>query len=811
MFAYRRFRYTRPLRMSTMPKKNPLTVSRVFALVLAYLSLCVAGGVVGSVLLIPGVFAANRVAQAVVPSLQVEGIDFDVTSLPQKSTIYAKDGTTQIAQFYEDNRIVVPIKDVSLTMRQAIVAREDRRFFTHAGVDVQGVLRAFVSNYLNDTNQGGSSLTQQYVKNVLITTAESNNDPIAQYHASEDTYARKIREMLIAVQMEKKYSKLEILQGYLNIAQFGANRLYGVETAAQYYFGVSAKDLNLVQSATIASITKNPQKYDPSIEANQKESQKQRNIVLDLMWEQGYISDKQEYEQAKNTPIKDTLSIHPMTSGCVNSGDYAFFCDYVTHRILNSEEFGKTQAERENLLKEGGLTIVTTLDVDASKLLMDTARNTIPPTDPTGFEMMIASIKPGTGEVLGFGTNRYYAVGDTGDDQTKTSMNYMVDQIDGGGAGFPVGSSIKPFNMVAWLQAGRSINENLQTSTTYNVNEFMCDNYNGSSQLYNGIGSPWEVTNADGGNVNPESPLNGLVRSHNTTQASMGAVIGLCRVADAFTAVGYHDASTNETIDKTTKYYTPSMMIGTVNVSPLTMANMYATLAADGVECTPIAMTKVTRKTGEDIPVPKANCHQAIDKDVAQTVAYAMNQGTIRSDGAGQYAKLASGRKTFAKTGTNETTYMATGGFIPNEIATFVLMGDVQAPYQNQVANVAINGTYRGYWDGGTIAAPAWKSFMDAYADKKGLSKDVGKDYGNAASKYMTASSGVTTIQGTTLSNSTGRSNSSGSNSNNSNNSNSNSNNSNSSNSNNSGNANAGDAGNGTTSQERDSTTNSGR
>lgn len=740
-----------------MPKKNPLTVSRVVSLVLAYLSLCVAGGVVSSVLLMPGVFAANRVAQAIVPSLQVEGIDFDVTSLPQKSKIYAQDGTTQIAEFYEDNRIVVPIKDVSLTMRQAVVAREDRRFFEHSGVDVQGVLRAFVSNYLKDTNQGGSSLTQQYVKNVLITTAERDNDPIAQYHASEDTYARKIREMLIAVQMEKKYSKLEILQGYLNIAQFGANRLYGVETAAQYYFGVSAKDLNLVQSATIAAITKNPQNYDPSIEANQKEAQKQRNIVLDLMWEQGFIKDKSEYETARNTPIADTLSIHPMTSGCVNAGDYAFFCDYVTHKILNSEEFGKTQAAREQLLKEGGLSIVTTLDVDANKLLMETARNTIPPTDPTGFEIMMASVKPGTGEVLGFGTNRYYAVGDTGDDQTKTSMNYMVDQVDGGGSGFPVGSSIKPFNMVAWLQAGRSVNENLQTSTAYTTNEFACDNYNGKSTMYYGTTESWKVTNADGGNVNPESPLNGLVRSHNTTQASMGAVIGLCRVADAFTAVGYHDAATGETIDKNETVYSPSMMIGTVNVSPLTMANMYATLGADGVECTPIALKKVTRKTGEEIAVPKANCHQAIDKDIAQTVAYVLNQGTIRADGAGQFAKLPSGRKTFAKTGTNETTYMATGGFIPNEIATFVLMGDVQAPYQNQVANVAINGVYRSYWDGGTIAAPAWKAFMDAYADKKGMGTDVGKDYGNAASKYTTSTGGVTSIQGVTSSGSTGR------------------------------------------------------
>ena len=164
----------------------------------------------------------------------------------------------------------MPLKKISKVMQQAVVAREDRRFWTHAGVDVQGVMRAFVNTYLlKGDQQGGSSLTQQYVKNVLLMQAIEDNDSIAQYHATEDTVARKIREMLISVQMEKKYTKAEILQGYLNIAQFGSN-LYGVETAAQRYFSVSAADLNAVQAATIAAITKNPNKYDPLIETNQE-------------------------------------------------------------------------------------------------------------------------------------------------------------------------------------------------------------------------------------------------------------------------------------------------------------------------------------------------------------------------------------------------------------------------------------------------------------------------------------------------------------------------------------------------------------
>lgn len=151
-------------------------------------------------------------------------------------------------------------------MMQAVVAREDRRFWEHAGVDVQGVLRAFVQTYMKKGDQqGGSSLTQQYVKNVLATQAREKDDPIAEYHATEDTIARKMREMLISVQMEKKYSKQEILQGYLNIAQFGTNSLYGVQAAAERYFNTTADKLNIVQAATIAMITKNPSKYDPSI------------------------------------------------------------------------------------------------------------------------------------------------------------------------------------------------------------------------------------------------------------------------------------------------------------------------------------------------------------------------------------------------------------------------------------------------------------------------------------------------------------------------------------------------------------------
>ncbi|WP_081930329.1 transglycosylase domain-containing protein [Bifidobacterium bohemicum] len=709
-----------------MPRTRKLTVKRVLALLLAYVTLCVTGGVVGGLLFVPSVVGLNGAARVMGPSLRVEGIDFDVTSLPQKSNIYASDGTTLIASYYAQNRTVVPLRKISKPMQQAVVAREDKRFFEHNGVDVQGVLRAFVQTFVrHGDTQGGSSLTQQYVKNVLLSQAHEKDDPIAEYHASEDTIARKVREMLIAVQMEKQYSKGEILQGYLNIAQFGRNNLYGVETAAKRYFNVSAADLNIGQAATIAAITKNPVRYDPSVPDNQPEAQRQRNIVLDLMLEQNYIS-KADHDKFRAEPIAGTLNLQDSATqiGCQAAGDAAFFCDYVTKKIVNSKEFGKTEADREKLLTEGGLNIYTTLDVHANEAAMNAARQAIPVNDPSGFEVSIAAIKPGTGEVLGFGSNRIYDATDAArNDPTRTSMNYQVDARDGGGNGWNVGSTWKPINMVAWMMQGRSVNQPLRTQRSFPVGSFACKGYSGL------LGSSWQVGNADGFYPGSESPLEGLVRSHNTTQAEMIQQMGLCPVVDAANAMGYHNSSIageKLTLDNAQ----PSMVIGSVNASPLTMANVYATIGANGVECTPIALKRVVSKEGKELKVPPANCHQAIEPGIAQTVAYAMNQGALR--GEAKPAQLANGRKTFAKTGTNEEWAVSTAGFVPNQVAAFVVAGSAKGLVS--LNNKTINGQYHSIWYGSYLATPAWKNFMDTYTAAAGIPID--NNYGNPDSKY---------------------------------------------------------------------------
>lgn len=715
-----------------MPKKNSLTARRVLALFLTYITLCVAGGVAASIMFVPGVMSVNSVVKTVVPSLRVDGIDFDVTALPQKSRLYASDGKTIIATFYAQNRTVVPLRRISQYMQQAMVAREDRRFFEHSGVDVQGVMRAFVKTFVKKSDmQGGSSLTQQYVKNVLMIKARENNDPLAEYHASEGTIARKLREMLIAIQMEKKYSKLEILQGYLNIAQFGSNNIYGVETAAHRYFNTSAAKLNLVQAATIAAITKNPSHYDPSIEENQPEAQKQRNIVLDLMLRQGFIN-KKEHDTAVATPLKDTLNVQREVSkiGCQAAGDAAFFCDYVTKRILHSREFGKTAVAREKLLTEGGLDIYTTMDLRASKAAMKAARDTIPVNDKSGFEVSIAAIKPGTGEVLAFGSNRIYDASDAArSDPTHTALNYAVDERDGGGLGWQIGSTWKPINMVAWMLAGKSINQPLRTTIRYNNSDFNCNKFRGAGS--------WFVQNSGGGTVSPETPLQGLVRSHNTTQASMAQQIKLCSIADAAKILGYHNSPLGQESVYSANSLNPPMTIGSVQASPLTVANVYATLGADGVACDPIAIKRVIDKNGKRLRVPSAHCHQAIPKGIAQTAAYALNQGVVQPGGEASTTQLDGGRKTFAKTGTNEQYYMTTAGFVPYQVASFVAVGNAES--QKSFNGMTINGRTMAAWYGMYIATPAWKQFMNDYL--KAANIPVDNDYGKPDPKYTAGAS----------------------------------------------------------------------
>ncbi|HEV6954335.1 MAG TPA: transglycosylase domain-containing protein, partial [Promicromonospora sp.] len=343
------------------PRRITRTIpaAQLIGLLLAFVLTAGAGGVIAAGLVIPlasgvdtavdtGVEVFNEVPDELVPG-----------PLSEQSVIYASDNKTRLATFYAQNRIVVPLDKVSDHMKHAVISIEDERFYAHGGVDPEGISRAAVKNFGGGDTQGASTLTQQYVKNVLIEEAVRNNDTFGAIEAAESSLTRKLREAKLAIALEKRMSKDEILQGYLNIAQFGRS-VYGVETAAKYYFNKSAAKLSVVEAATIAGITKSPSAFDPV--TNPDEAEVRRNLVIGKMWQLGYITTA-ERDEAMATPLKDTLDVQPLDVGCDAAKGAAFFCDYVIKEVMASPEFGETREDRYDLLYRGGLRIRTTLDV----------------------------------------------------------------------------------------------------------------------------------------------------------------------------------------------------------------------------------------------------------------------------------------------------------------------------------------------------------------------------------------------------------------------------------------------------------------
>src|SRR5699024_5723823 len=234
---------------------------------------------------------------------------------------------------------------------------EDNRCFEHGGIDTEGLMRAAFTNLSGGALQGGSTLTQQYVKNVLVEHSRVSDDPEAYVEATDTTLGRKLREAKMAISLEKSRTKDDILEGYLNVAQFGASVL-GVEAASRHYFSHSAEEMTPAEAALLAGITNAPNKYDPVI--NPENSVERRNRVLDKMLENDFIS-KEEYEEAIEIELDDMLDISTTPSGCSAAKDAGYFCDYVKRVIQNDEIFGETRAESTQLLMKGGLDITTTL------------------------------------------------------------------------------------------------------------------------------------------------------------------------------------------------------------------------------------------------------------------------------------------------------------------------------------------------------------------------------------------------------------------------------------------------------------------
>jgi membrane peptidoglycan carboxypeptidase len=625
--------------------------------------------------------------------------DIDVTVLPEKSWVYAADGTL-LATFYDQNREVVNLDDISPNLRNAVIALEDRRFWTHKGVDLEGMGRAFVANMVGSSSvQGASTLTQQYVKNLLIEEAMSRGDPEEALAAHDMSYARKLREAKRAVALEQKIGKEGVLEGYLNIAQFGSST-YGAEAAANYYFGASAKDLTVVQAATIAATAQSPNLLDPRLHPRANKTRRDR--ALADMLRDGYIT-QQEHDEAKALTVEETLSIHPASSGCWTANELAgsaYFCDYVVATIRNSPEFGENRAERQGLLHRGGLRIHTTLDPHHQQLAYEAATSNVPIDDPDGVAVALSTVEPGTGRVLAMAQNRTYPAGEAATDR-QTTVNYNADAIYGGSTGFQAGSTFKPFILAEWLSEGHSLTERFDASRSVYTNSIWRAQGCTEKGQYRVL-SPWNVRNSGSKRVSSVDAYYATTWSVNTAYVAMEYKLDLCGIQDQLRNLGITRADGEEW------HVGPAMVLGANEVSPLAMAAAYAAFAADGVYCEPRVITKVVGPDDKELPVPPHSCTPAMSADVAAGVTSALERVVKGGTGAG--ANLGDGRPHVGKTGTTDQQVAAWFTGYTRQMSTAVWVGYADA--SRKLQNVRINGDYYSTVSGSGVPAQVWKSFM---------------------------------------------------------------------------------------------------
>ncbi|SEB94981.1 Membrane carboxypeptidase (penicillin-binding protein) [Paramicrobacterium humi] len=632
-----------------MPEQKR-TARGVLGGLLGFVGLSAAAGVLATAAVTPALAMAGMSANSAIGVFDSLPEYLEISPLMEKSNIYAKDGDKNVllASFYEQNREEVQWDQISQYLKDAAVATEDNRFYDHGGIDLTGTLRAVVSNTVGDDVQGGSSITQQYVKNVLVQECERlSEDEEALRKCYEEAagvdYARKLKEMRYAVGLEKKYSKDEILRGYLNISGFGGV-IYGVQSAANYYFGTSAKDVTLAQAATLIGMVNNPNllRLDkPDNPDNGKDNgyaltKKRRDVVLQAMLHYGKITQKQ-YDEAIETKIEPKIT--QPKGGCASAGSNAYFCDYVTKLIRNDPAFGATASDRVATLKRGGLDIYTSLDLRLQKTEGDALHAAVPShIDGVNLGGTAVTIEPGTGRVLAMVQNTAYS---NAKKPGYTSVNYNTDQDYGGSSGFQPGSTWKTMVLVDWLLEGHSINETVNGTRR----SFSYDTCNGPVTW---PGGPKNAGDGGGGPGGVFTVQHGMTQSINTVLAAMGEKLDLCDIAQVAKDLGAHRAD-GEPLS--TAY--PTALIGTSEdtIAPLSMANAYATLAAGGKHCEPRAIDKIVQSDGSEMQVPGQDCNQAIPENVAatavQTLTKVMTQGTGRGG-------MVWGQPIFGKTGTTD-------------------------------------------------------------------------------------------------------------------------------------------------------------
>ncbi|MEW9531872.1 transglycosylase domain-containing protein [Microbispora sp. NPDC049125] len=650
----------------------------------------VAAGVLVAGIALPAVGGIGLGVVTASDDLNLKPEDLKEPPLAEKTTVLDAKGH-QIAQFYDQYRESVPLDQVADVMKTAIISIEDFRFYEHGPIDIEGTMRALAKNLTTGgVSQGGSSITQQYVKQVLYNMAPTQAEKAK---ALAPSYARKLNELRYAMGMEQKYSKNEILEKYLNIAYFGAGA-NGVEAAAKRFFGVSAAKLNLVQAATLAGAVQLPNSTDP--EAGKKSRQRlvaRRNVVLDRMAELKKITPQQAAEaKAKPLGYKGT----PLPGGC-ESSPYPYFCMYVRADILTNpvfSAFGKTKQARDQFLKRGGLTIKTTIDPKMQAAADKAIKARVFTTDnPVASE---ALVEPGTGEIKALAASRKYG---TNKRKNEISYNLPADVAHGGGTGFQAGSTFKVFTLLTALNEGMKINDGLAAPAGYNAPSYSSfQNCKGQS-----VGDPGFTVRNDEGSGGFKTLQTGTWESVNTFFLGLEQKVGLCDTVKTAKSLGIKRADGKPLGEFET------FTLGINEMDPVTVATAYAAIGARGTYCPPQAISAITDRDGKTTTY-EPKCRQALDPEVADAAAHILKgvfgpQGTMSAVGG-------IGRDAAGKTGTSDdyaTAWFA--GFTP-DLAGAVSLGDPRGASTHRLSGVTIGGHYYGAVFGADISGRIWKYTM---------------------------------------------------------------------------------------------------
>ena len=686
-------------------------------------------GVLVGVLVAPAAIAGTTVTKSGIESFNALPDYLKIEAPDQYTSFYATQNNqpVKIAQFYFQNRIDVPWDQVSQSVKDAAVATEDPRFYSEGGVDVLGILRGAASTVSGGGTQGGSSITQQYVKNVLVQRCEA--DYPVDVNASKKVRAkqqtkltscyedaagvsvpRKIQEIRYATGVSKQYSKQQILLGYLNLVGFGG-QVYGVEAAARYYFNTSAANLDLNQSATLVAILNNPAnlRIDQTKAQNPgsnpdngfQATKDRRDYVLDRMVKNHKITQKQA-DDTKKQPIKPTIT--PTPTGCTSAqaNDAGFFCDYVQDTILTDSAFGKTAADRERFFRQGGINVYTTLNLDLQNTAQASMDQYIPHStgDPSfALGASNVSMEVGTGRVVTMVQNKTYTAGATSD-PGATSVNYNTTHAYGGSNGFQTGSSFKPFVLAEWLEQGHTLYQSINGSSTtfaYNKYQTTCN----STAPYQSYGT-FSVKNDTSSENGVHTVLQGTTQSINTIYMMMAQQLNLCDVHNLAKSMGVDVANPNKKTGGGAWSTSPTSAIGTNNVSPIQMAQAYAAFANGGVTCTPIVIDKITRTDdNSSVAVPKTKCTQAIPADIANAVIYALKT-VLNGGGTGVLANPHDGVPLFGKTGTADDAIQNWIVTSSSKVAQATWVGNLQQNPSKSLRKTGFRGvTNHRYVQGG--------------------------------------------------------------------------------------------------------------